>query len=91
MKQVSNGVLSFYAGDSDGIGIFPDPYYWWESGEAWDTLVNYWYLTGDASHNAAIQAALVNQDGVDDDYLPTNQTKTIMNDDQMVSDPNLHV
>ncbi|EKG17637.1 Glycoside hydrolase family 76 [Macrophomina phaseolina MS6] len=84
VKQLSNGVMSIYSDnrDVDGAGIFPKPYYWWESGVAWDTLVNYWYLTGDTSNNAATQAALAQQAGEDDDYLPTNQTLHEMNDDQ---------
>ncbi|GME22881.1 Glycoside hydrolase family 76 [Neofusicoccum parvum] len=86
VKQVSNGVLTFYDRDSnetqDGIGIFPDPYYWWESGVAWDSLVNYWYLTGDASHNELVQSALIAQTGTDDDFMPLNQTKSLANDDQ---------
>ncbi|EOD52835.1 putative glycoside hydrolase family 76 protein [Neofusicoccum parvum UCRNP2] len=86
VKQVSNGVLTFYDRDSneteEGIGIFPDPYYWWESGVAWDSLVNYWYLTGDTSHNELVQSALIAQTGTDDDFMPLNQTKSLANDDQ---------
>ncbi|KAB2574336.1 Mannan endo-1,6-alpha-mannosidase DCW1 [Lasiodiplodia theobromae] len=38
--------------------FFPEPSFPGEFGMAWDTLVNYWYLTGDGSHNTAVQAAL---------------------------------
>ncbi|KAL1639783.1 hydrolase 76 protein [Diplodia intermedia] len=86
VKQVANGVLSFYDGDEPGNspGTFPDPYYFWEYAVAWDSLVNYWYLTGDATHNVAVQAALDHQLGPNDDYMPLNQTAKLMNDDEAV-------
>lgn len=86
-------MLSFYDGDrfsNTVFGIPGEPYYWGppeffsepsfpgESGMAWDTLVNYWYLTGDGSHNAAVQAAL--QAALDHQ----SEDKYLGNDDQMV-------
>lgn len=84
LKQVSNGVLSYYNETAtDNIGVFPDPYYWWEAGSAWDSLINYWFLTGDDSHNALVQAALTAQSG-ESNYMPLNQTKNEGNDDQAI-------
>lgn len=84
VKQVSNGVFTFYNNDNTGIGLFPEPYDWSQSGAAWDSLVNYWYLTGDTSHNAATQAALSAQTGPDDNYLVPNQTISEGNENRTV-------
>lgn len=63
-------------------GLFPEPYYWWESGLAFDTLINYWAYTGDDSIVPIITEGLVFQTGPNDDYMPPNQTKSLGNDDQ---------
>ncbi|KAK7715756.1 hydrolase 76 protein [Botryosphaeria dothidea] len=84
VKQVSNGVFTFYNNDNEGVGLFPKPYNWWQSAVAWDSLVNYWYLTGDSSHNDQAQAALVAQKGPDNDYMVPNQTISEGNDNQTV-------
>ena len=46
------------------------------------TMVEYWYYTQDTTYNSVVKAALLSQIGDDDDYMPTNQTKTEGNDDQ---------
>lgn len=80
MKQISNGVVEFDVEDYwSGTGLFPDPYTWAESATAWDSLVGYWYLTGDTTHNAAVQAALNGQLGSVPNYMPLNQTLYISN------------
>lgn len=63
-------------------GLFGDPYYFWESGLAWDSLLNYWHQTGDDAHNEIIGQALRFQLGPDNNYSPANQTKNLGNDDQ---------
>ncbi|KAF9631864.1 Glycoside hydrolase family 76 [Lasiodiplodia theobromae] len=79
VKQISNGVVEFDVEDYYGPGLFPDPYTWTESATAWDSLVGYWYLTGDTTHNAAVQTALVGQLGPALDYLPPNQSLHMSN------------
>ena len=39
-------------------------------------LIEYWYLTGDATYNDVVTQALLFQVG-DNDYMPTNQTKDL--------------
>ncbi len=75
---VANDLLSYYSGSERGKvpGIFGEPYYWWESGAVWGSLVDYWNYTGDAQYVALVQQALLSQVGPDNDYLPPNQTKT---------------
>jgi mannan endo-1,6-alpha-mannosidase len=45
-------------------------------------LVDYWYYTGDDQYNDITAQALEFQVGDDQDYMPTNQTGTMSNDDQ---------
>ena len=64
-------------------GLFPeDDYYFWESGLAWDTMINYWAHSGDETLVPTVQAALLHQRGQDDAYLPANQTRNLGNEDQ---------
>lgn len=59
-----------------------DPYYWWEAGSMFGTLVDYWLLTKDESYLNLTSQALVHQAGDALDFMPTNQTRTEGNDDQ---------
>lgn len=65
------------------IGLLDEPYYWWNAGAMFDTLIKYWHLTGDSKYNNIVSQALLYQRG-QDDYLPVNQTKSLGNDDQGV-------
>ncbi len=48
----------------------------------WGTLIDYWYYTGDSTYNDVTMQGMLFQTGVNDDYLPQNQTKGMGNDDQ---------
>lgn len=41
-------------------------------------MVEYWYYTGDTTYNSEIQAALLHQIGDDGDYMPANQSKSLV-------------
>lgn len=41
-------------------------------------MVEYWYYTGDTTYNAEVLQALMHQVGVDDDYMPANQSKSLV-------------
>lgn len=58
------------------------PYFWWEAGAMFGTMVDYWFLTKDETYTDIISQALVHQAGDDKDFMPTNQTRTEGNDDQ---------
>jgi mannan endo-1,6-alpha-mannosidase len=75
---VAKGLLASYNGNQPGEvpGIFPSPYYWWSGGPVWDSLIDYWYLTGDDTYNNIVKQSLDFQVGPDDNYMPPNQTKT---------------
>ncbi|KAH7033088.1 glycoside hydrolase family 76 protein [Microdochium trichocladiopsis] len=83
-STVAFGLARFYTGNNTGDtpGNLPDPYFWWEAGAMFGTLVDYWFHTGDDSYNAMTTQALLHQVGDDRDYMPTNQTRTLGNDDQ---------
>lgn len=77
-------LVTFYQGNQSGQipGYLPQPYYWWEAGAMFGTLVNYWYLTGDSSYNDITTQALLFQATSNGDFMPTNQTRDEGNDDQ---------
>lgn len=63
-------------------GIFGDPYYWGPSGAYFNALISYSQLTGDNQYNELLAEALKHQLGKEANFLPSNQTKSIGNDDQ---------
>ncbi|KAM0715105.1 hypothetical protein Q7P37_009570 [Cladosporium fusiforme] len=81
-KTIAKSIVDRYHNGSTVTGIFGEPYYWWESGLAWDSLIHYWHQTGDDSYNELIGEALRWQLGSGNDYEPANQTKSLGNDDQ---------
>ncbi|CZR64307.1 probable mannan endo-1,6-alpha-mannosidase DCW1 precursor [Phialocephala subalpina] len=83
-STVAYGMMKYYTGNNtgDNPGNLPSPYYWWEAGATFGTMVEYWYYTNDTSYNPTVTAAILSQVGTDDDFMPTNQTKTEGNDDQ---------
>jgi mannan endo-1,6-alpha-mannosidase len=46
------------------------------------SLIDYWYFTGDDQYNAITMEAMLHQVGDQADFMPTNQTRTLGNDDQ---------
>ncbi|KAK4503946.1 hypothetical protein PRZ48_004861 [Zasmidium cellare] len=83
-KTVVDNILKIYNnGSGPSIpGLLPDPYYWWEAGYMFDSLINYWSLSGDDSVVQPIQDGMIFQIGPDDNYMPLNQSKNLGNDDQ---------
>lgn len=77
-------MLSFYKGNWPGQipGNLPEPYYWWECGAMFGSLIDYWVFTGDATHNRIVMQGMQHQVGPNLDFMPPNQTKTLGNDDQ---------
>ena len=83
-KQVAWDMVHFYTGNNTGDvpGNLPQPYYWWEAGGMFGTLLDYFYYTGDDAYNDITTQALLFQVGPENNYMPPNQTKTEGNDDQ---------
>ncbi|CCC71600.1 hypothetical protein NCAS_0H02900 [Naumovozyma castellii] len=81
---VAYGLMDYYTGNQYGktVGMFSDPYYWWQAGGAWGSMLDYWYYMNNDTYNDDIMAALLHQTGDDNDYVPLNQSTTEGNDDQ---------
>lgn len=82
---VAQGMMDYYNGNDTGEtpGMFQEPYYWWESGVAWNALLDYTYLTGNcSSYCSLIESSMLFQDGPYWNYLPPNQSSSEGNDDQ---------
>lgn len=77
-------MMSYYTGNRSGDvpGNLPNPYFWWECGAMFGSMVDYWYYTNDTSYVNVTTQALLAQVGDDDNYMPTNQTSSLGNDDQ---------
>ncbi|KAL2019346.1 hypothetical protein VTK56DRAFT_9726 [Thermocarpiscus australiensis] len=89
-KIVAANLMSYYHGDEPGQtpGILPGPppagpYYWWQAGAMWGTLIDYWYYTGDSTYNDLALGAMVFQaEPPANSYMPANWTLSLGNDDQ---------
>ena len=52
-STIAHSMMTFYHGNQTGgiPGLLPEPYYWWEAGAMFGSLIDYWYYTGDTSYN----------------------------------------
>ncbi|ANB11543.1 Dcw1p [Sugiyamaella lignohabitans] len=84
LALVADGLMDYYNGDQYGgtPGMFVNPYYWWEAGAAFGSMLDYWFYTGNTTYNDVIKAGMLYQTGKNNDYMPSNQTTTEGNDDQ---------
>lgn len=84
LRLVTSNTLKYYEGSRPGgsIGLFEEPYYWWEAGEAWGGLINVWRYCAPESLDNLIFDSLMAQRGSHMDYVPLNQSFTEGNDDQ---------
>ena len=72
-KTIVGNILDLYrSNNSNGNipGLFGQPYYWWESGLAFDSLINYWSKSGDDSVVDTVRDPLLFQVGPDNNYMP---------------------
>jgi mannan endo-1,6-alpha-mannosidase len=89
-KTLAGGIMAAYdnyqgPGSTPGLWEGVDgevPYYWWQYGLTWNSIIEYSYLTGDHQYDELISEALVHQLGDYDAFMPPNQTKTLGNEDQ---------
>jgi mannan endo-1,6-alpha-mannosidase len=84
LALIAKGLMDYYNGNQTGQtpGMFSNPYYWWEAGAAWNSMLDYWYYTGDDTYNDLLKSSLLFQVGDNWNYMPSNQTTTEGNDDQ---------
>ncbi|KAH6847138.1 glycoside hydrolase family 76 protein [Chaetomium sp. MPI-CAGE-AT-0009] len=89
-KVVAANLMTYYHGDEPGQtpGILPGPppaapYYWWQAGAMWGTIVDYWFYTGDDQYNAeALRSMVFQAEAPVNAYMPRNWTASLGNDDQ---------
>lgn len=56
---------------------------WWVAGGMFMTMIQYWYLTGDATWNSDVTDGMLAQKGEFNDYFPANWSAWLGNDDQV--------
>ncbi|RLV92362.1 Mannan endo-16-alpha-mannosidase DFG5 [Spathaspora sp. JA1] len=87
-KLAADGAWNYYDGFNYGgvIGMFIPPNYWWNSGQTFGGLLDYYVLCDPT--NETLRKDIINgmysQAGDYFDYVPLNQTMTEGNDDQGV-------
>jgi mannan endo-1,6-alpha-mannosidase len=71
-KVIAADLMNYYDGNQPGRipGILPGPpdsgrgpYYWWQGGALWGTMIDYWHYTKDSTYNDVVQDALLFQIG----------------------------
>ncbi|KAG7664088.1 uncharacterized protein J8A68_002412 [[Candida] subhashii] len=87
-KIVSDGAWNYYEGFAYGgvVGMFAQPNYWWNAGEAFGGLLDYYTFCD--NKNTTLEGWIFNgmyhQAGENFNYVPSNQSMTEGNDDQGV-------
>ena len=83
-SNVAYNMMTYYTGNHTGDvpGNLPAPYYWWEAGAMFGSLIDYYYYTNDSTYNDVVTQGMLWQVGPDNDFMTPNQTKTEGNDDQ---------
>lgn len=84
-KLIASGVMDYYWGKDYGgtIGMFTHPYYWWEAGGAFGSVMDYSYYFDNDTYIPVIIESMMYQKGDDSNFMPLNQTTTEGNDDQV--------
>ncbi|KAE8343474.1 hypothetical protein BDV24DRAFT_172872 [Aspergillus arachidicola] len=82
-STAARGMLKYYHGNEPGQTPGTLDGTWWEAGAMFMTLVQYWRVSGDSSHNDLTTQGLQWQAGDNHDYLPANSSAYLGNDDQM--------
>ena len=82
-KILATGIIAAYNQSTDSLGLFGQPYSFWEDGALWNALIDYQSLTGDEQYVNVIYPGIQFQIPEKTlDYMPANQTKNLGNDDQ---------
>lgn len=81
-----NGIMDYYLGTRYGgtIGMFQQPYYWWEAGLTFDMMIESWSICNNYTYVSIIQDAIYHQKGDENNfYNVANQSDVEANDDQV--------
>ncbi|EHK39645.1 glycoside hydrolase family 76 protein [Trichoderma atroviride IMI 206040] len=85
-STIAYGLVKYYNGNETGQipGNLPQPYYWWETGAMFATLIDYMAYAGVDTYLSLMTQGMLFQAGKNNDFLPQNQTMSEGNDDQGV-------
>ncbi|RLV93659.1 Mannan endo-16-alpha-mannosidase DFG5 [Spathaspora sp. JA1] len=87
-KYVADGIWNYYEGLRPGgvVGMFAQPNYWWNAGEAFGGLIDYYTFCDPKNQTleSLIFDGMYHQAGENFNYVPSNQSMTEGNDDQGV-------
>ncbi|KAK6461073.1 mannan endo-1,6-alpha-mannosidase DCW1 precursor [Scheffersomyces coipomensis] len=87
-KAISDGEWNYYEGLKYGgvVGMFAAPNYWWNAGEAFGGLLDYFSYCDPTNETleSLIYDGMYHQAGAGFNYIPSNQSMTEGNDDQGV-------
>ncbi|KAJ4415349.1 hydrolase 76 protein [Gnomoniopsis sp. IMI 355080] len=61
----------------------PESYYWWRSGNAWNSILDYMTLTGDTTYKSDLLTAISKDVGPNLDFVSPRQFYWEANDDQL--------
>ncbi|GES57263.1 mannan endo-1,6-alpha-mannosidase [Aspergillus terreus] len=82
-RRIHQSCRRNYKGNHTGgtPGYIPQSYS--TGAQVFATLIDYWSYTGDGSNNAAVQQGMYWQRGDNNNYMPTNYSSFMSNDDQI--------
>lgn len=75
-KDIVTGLMDYHQGDGTFIAA-----YWWQSGEAYTSLLNYQHICDDSQFEDDVYTGILSQVGSDYDFQPSSQNGQIGNDD----------
>lgn len=83
--EIINGIMDYSEGSRYGgtVGMFQQPYYWWEAGLVFGGLIDNWFICENDSNVKTIQDSIYHQAGPSYNYMILNQSKVEANDDQL--------
>ncbi|OJJ42769.1 hypothetical protein ASPZODRAFT_136911 [Penicilliopsis zonata CBS 506.65] len=81
-SNAAYGMMIHYHGNETGHIPGKLPNTWWEGGAMFMTLIQYYHYTNDSTYNEEVISGMQWQAG-DCDYMPSNYSSYIGNDDQM--------
>ena len=79
-STIAHDLMSYYTGIP--LGVLPRPYYWWEAGAMWGSMISYWHYTNDSIYVEEVGEALLSQSGPANNFLMPDQVYDTGNDDQ---------
>lgn len=81
-KVVVKSLVDDYTSQKPFVaGILPSEYSFFESGVFFNTILNYAAFTGDATYNSLFEKDFFNQIGDNANFIPSNKSARIANDD----------